>query len=342
MSSRERQDGPDRKRPFAAPAPTWSLLSIWLIVCAAAGPSGARTWHVPQERPTIGDGLAAATAGDTVLVACGVYPEPALEMTEGVVLRSETGEADCVTVDALWQGRGISCENLSAATAIEGLTFTNGVEVAAGAVFCNHANVIFRDCAFTDCFTNLDGAGFYCNESAPLLERCVFTDNVSDAGAGGGFCSRMSDPVLRGCVFTGNRAGSWGGGFHATGSDNVPWLEKCVFTGNRAEVGGAVACKGTLARFIDCELIDNEATTAGGGLYLDFGALVAATDVICEGNAAPDGKAGLVTASCTILLQCCTLDRTALTGDGLIVYDDADCGVANARSAWGDVKRLYR
>ncbi|MBU1677018.1 right-handed parallel beta-helix repeat-containing protein [bacterium] len=324
------------------PAQAWPLLSIWMIVCAAAAPSTARTWRVPDELPTIGAGLAAAAAGDTVLVSCGVYPEPGLEMTEGVVLRSTTGEADCVTVDAVWRGRILSCEGLSAATAVEGLTFANGMDAAAGAVFCNHADVAFRDCVFIGCITGLDGAGFYCNESAPLLERCVFAGNVADAGSGGGFCSRLADPVLRGCIFTNNRAGGWGGGFHATGGDNAPLLDKCVFTGNRAGVGGAIACKGTLTRLGDCELVDNDATGAGGGLYLDFGALVVATDVLFEGNAAPDGKAGLVTGSSTVLLQCCVLDRTAMTGTGVITYDDTDCDAGDERSAWGDVKRLYR
>jgi predicted outer membrane repeat protein len=341
MSTRKRQLRAGRNRRLAAAVPR-RLLAFWLLACAGTDPAAARTWHVPQEQPTIAAGLAAAAAGDTVLVACGDYAEYGLAMVEGVVLRSETGLADCVTVDAQGQGRVISCEDLSAATVIEGLTFANGTGAAASGVFCNHASPVFRDCAVVGCTAGLDGAGFYCNESAPVLERCVFADNATAEGAGGGFCSRMADPVLRGCVFTGNRAGGWGGGFYASGIDNVPLLDKCVFTDNLAASGGAVACKGTLTQMIDCELVENAASAAGGGLYLDFLATVYAVDVLFAGNAAPDGKAGLVTASSTLVLQCCSLDPTTMGGAGIILYDDEGCGTPSARSAWGEVKRLYR
>ncbi len=341
MKIRKLQHDSDRN-PQCAPASARALLAACLLIAACAGPSAARTWRVPAELATIAEGLAAASAGDTVLVACGVYPERGLAMVEGVVLRSETGAADCVTVDAEGLGRILSCENLSAATVIEGLTFANGAEAAAGGVFCDQADLVLRDCAVVGCTSGLDGAGFYCNESAPLLERCRFADNESSGGAGGGFCSRLSDPVLRGCVFMNNRAGSWGGGFYASGASNVPRLDKCEFTDNQAASGGGFACKGTLTQLADCELLDNAADSAGGGLYLDFGAAIYAVDVRFEGNAAPKGKTGLVNATSTAVLQCCELDPTTFVGEGLIVYDDTGCEVADESGAWGDVKRLYR
>jgi predicted outer membrane repeat protein len=343
MSTRKPERGADRNRRPGTQG-SWRRLGLWLLVgaLAGAGPAAARTWHVPQEQPSIAAGLAAAAAGDTVLVACGVYAEHGLAMVEGVVLRGETGLADDVTVDAAGQGRILSCEDLSPATVIEGFTFANGSDAAAGGVFCNHASPVLRDCAVVGCTAGLDGAGFYCNESAPVLERCLFADNATSGGAGGGFCSRLADPVLRGCVFTGNRAGGWGGGFYASGADNVPRLDKCAFAGNQAEHGGAVACKGTLTQIVECELRGNAASVEGGGLYLDFAAAVFAADVVFEGNAAPDGKAGLVTASSTLLMQCCALDPTTMGGAGQILYDDTGCGTPAVRSAWGEVKRLYR
>ncbi len=341
MRTRKLQHDSDRN-PQCAPASARALLAACLFVAACTGAAGARTWRVPAERPTIADGLAAASAGDTVLVACGVYPEHGLVMVESVVLRSETGEADCVTVDATGLGRVLSCANLSAATAIEGITFANGAEAAAGGVLCDHADPVLRDCAVVGCTSGLDGAGFYCNESAPRLERCLFADNATSGGAGGGFCSRLSDPVLRGCVFENNRAGGWGGGLYASGAYNAPRLDKCEFTGNQADLGGAIACKGTLTQLADCELAGNAADSAGGGLYLDFGAAVFAIDVHFAGNAAPEGKTGLVSATSTAVLQCCELDPTTLVGDGVIVYDDTGCGVHAEMGAWGEVKRLYR
>jgi predicted outer membrane repeat protein len=321
-------------RRFGALAPLLALLLV--------APVSARTWHVPAEHATIGEGLAAATAGDTVLVACGDYAETDLVMVDGVVLRSETGAVDCVTVDALWLGRGLMCDDLGPGTAIEGFTFTHGVAAAAGAVFCNHATVTFRDCAFVDNYAGLDGAGFYCNESAPLLERCLFADNVADAGSGGGFCSRRADPVLLSCVFRNNRAGGWGGGFYASGSDNTPVLDKCVFAGNVSANGGAVACKGTETTLSDCELLDNMANEDGGGFYLDIGALALLANVRFEGNSAANGKAGMVSGSSAAVLRCCDLDVTTVNGSGDITYETDGCDVPVAQSSWGAVKRIYR
>ncbi len=329
-----RKPGSGRRRVYAV---TTGLL---ILLIAATG--SARTWRVPQDQPSIEAGLAAAVAGDTVLVACGNYAETNLVMTDGVVLRSETGLADCATINAGWLGRGLICDNLGPGTSIEGFTFANGVDAAAGGVFCNHSTVTFRDCAFIHNYAGQDGAGFYCNESEPLLERCLFADNVADAGSGGGFCSRLADPILKSCIFRNNRAGGWGGGFYTSGADNAPRLEKCVFEDNTATMGGAVAIKGTLSEMIDCELLDNHADDSGGGLYLDFAANVVVGETRFAGNSALTGKAGLVTGSSSIVLRCCDLDHTTMGGTGDITYDDTDCGAGNTASTWGAVKILYR
>ena len=49
-----------------------------------------------------------------------------IRMKSGIVLRSETGEADCVTIDAEGQGRVLYGENLANTTRIEGFTTTGG------------------------------------------------------------------------------------------------------------------------------------------------------------------------------------------------------------------------
>ena len=101
------------------------LLLASLCACAC-------TWHVPSEAPTIQAGSDSAAVGDTVLVACGTYYEHDLVMKSGICLRSQTGQADCVTIDAEELGRVISCTSVDSTTRIEGMTFANGAVRAAG------------------------------------------------------------------------------------------------------------------------------------------------------------------------------------------------------------------
>jgi len=75
----------------------WGM--VWLIsllVLAAAGSSGARTWYVNEagtgDAPTISAAMDSAAYGDTVLVGPGTYVG-SIAVTEGVTLRSEIGPA---------------------------------------------------------------------------------------------------------------------------------------------------------------------------------------------------------------------------------------------------------
>ena len=103
---------------------------------AACIPATATTINVPDEQPTTQAGIDAASAGDTVLVACGTYYEHDIEMKSGVCLTSETGLADCVTIDAQQQGRVFYCTLGHAKTAYTNPTlmkhYLAGIQFAAG------------------------------------------------------------------------------------------------------------------------------------------------------------------------------------------------------------------
>ena len=59
-------------------------------------------------------------------VACGTYYEHSVTMKSGVTLRSETGSADCVTVDAESQGPTFLCLDQTLPVRIEGISITGG------------------------------------------------------------------------------------------------------------------------------------------------------------------------------------------------------------------------
>ncbi len=100
----------------------------WVLILSVffSSPLLANTWHVPDDAPTIQAGVDAAAAGDTVLVACGTYFEHDIVMKSGICLRSETGNPDCVTIDAGQAGRVMEFNHLDSLVIVQGFHFTGG------------------------------------------------------------------------------------------------------------------------------------------------------------------------------------------------------------------------
>jgi len=161
--------------------------------------AGAITIHVPADQPTIQAGIDAAEAGDTVLVACGIYYEHDVVLKSGVVLRSETGEADCVTIDAQQQSRALYGENLDEFTAVEGFTITGGfadeIDYLGGGLYCTESILRVASCLFIANEAHYRGGGAYCDDSSGSFVDCEFRENVGGTSGGGGGMgsnSRMS------------------------------------------------------------------------------------------------------------------------------------------------------
>lgn len=241
---RDRLAGPGRGLALAA-------------ALGVAAPAAAATWHVLPDGtgdvPTIAAGLAAASAGDTVLVGCGTYLEHDLTMTADVVLRGETGTADCVTVDAQQLGRGLLCMNVGPAAAVEGITFTNGFVTGT----CPNDPGTGNYCM---------GGGMLCLAASPRVTACVFVGNHADDN-GGGVAVVTSSPVFTDCEFRDNA--SWVGAGLLTGfPPGDVTLTRCVFQGNAATAdGGALYGFGTSLTVSECTLSGNTAGECAGGVF---------------------------------------------------------------------------
>lgn len=304
-------------------------------------PANARTWHIlpdgSGDAPTIQAGIDSAVVGDIVEVACGTYFDCTHEdpygylccviLKSGIVLRSETGTADCVTIDAQELGRVIFCEGVDNTTVIEGFRLTNG-------------------------YTNL-GGGLVCLNSNPLVRYCVFANNRahgdSEMGLGGGMCCIESSPSVSYCEFTGNEAlnndGS-GGGFLTWFGD--PILSNCLVSGNGAAGGGGVGVLGGSLSVIDCTITTNDAGNRGGGVAV-FGGGGFLTTLTCfntdiRDNTALLGPDGLLWVDSNAVLTCCDIDESQwyVEASGELILDNEGCEVAVQVETWGGVKALYR
>ncbi len=191
------------------PGSAWAL-GLIICACACAGVAGAATIVVAPSG-SIADGLAAAAAGDTVLVSCGRYYEQGLAVPDGVVLRSESGQTDCVVISpAVGSIPVLVCNGASEATVIKGLTiaptdlgFTNPADRGTGA-YCEGGAPRFRSCRFTGLTAGYGGA-VYCRDASPSFEGCEFLDNQAMAAGGAVAAVGASHLSFDGCLLSGGR-----------------------------------------------------------------------------------------------------------------------------------------
>ena len=286
----------------------------------------ATTVHVPADQPTIAAGLAAASAGDSVVIACGTYLEHDLVIRSGVTLISSTGLPDCVVIDAGGLGRVLNAAGTSPQTTIEGLTLTRGVATFAAGVRCSATTARFVDCDISDNSASV-GGGVGCEEDdTPTFERCRFLRNTATAAGGGLFMEDSNaPPSFVDCVFDGNSGGPLGGALYWEGNGAGLSIVRSEFRRNVATEGGALCSRPggsspDSVEVVDCVFVENEAVSAGGAIFAeDSRADVLCTGTVFHGNRAPQGAAVRGTNLASIRFEGCTLAlNEASTGRGAI------------------------
>ena len=279
-----------RRLPLLAP-------SILLVALHSAAISGIV--HVPADQPTIQAGIDAASSGDTVVVACGVYEECGILMKSGVHLTSETGNPECVTIDGLGLGRVLYCENVAEGATISGLTITGGravEEVSAPGRASSDSLTSGGPDAARPWWEPYCGAGLSCKSSEVHLEHVVFERNEADRGGGlalpweslvtlsdvvfrgntggkyggGIFSDFASELQMTGVVFEHNSTRHYGGGMYSRKTNT--YIDDTLFYMNASgERGGGAMCQNELTHYqllaTDVTFIGNWATRTGGGLW---------------------------------------------------------------------------
>jgi predicted outer membrane repeat protein len=313
------------------------LVVLAAVVLAGVSRPAPAAIHVPDDQPTIQGGIEAASAGDTVVVSCGTYYEHDVTMKQGVTLLSETGLADCVTIDAEGLGHVLICDDVGDyddPDLVEGFTFVHGSATAGGGVYCRPiCYMTFRNCAFRWNTASDVGGGLSTDANPLTFEHCVFEGNSAGSGGGMGLlvatatmldcrfegnsaehgagiaCACRGTAVASECSFIGNTATDHGGGISCSSEGDVD-LEDCLFAENSAGTsGGALYClseyDASQARIVRCTLVGNEAGEHGGGIYCDGASIVSLTKTIISFST---GEALYCDdASSTVGLLCCDL-----------------------------------
>lgn len=287
------------------------LLALWT---GFAGTAQARTIYVDDDAPGdpapgdpavsdplengsaehpydgIQEALTAALAGDTVLVADGIYTGAANRnldfLGRAVTLRSAGGAVTCV-IDCQSLGRGfVFTRGETNATRVEGVTIRNGRAVGSGqnanggAVYCVGASPSFVDCVVTNNVCGELGGGFYFRNSSFLLAGCTITNNeaLPYSSSGGGVYCELGSPLIENCNISFNRIDQGtGGAIRAQGANVV--IRNCWIEGNN---GDAAVAGGVL--LADCTVVRNACRFGVSGVIDVLDSTISENAGCCESN----------------------------------------------------------
>ncbi|KPL19228.1 MAG: hypothetical protein AMJ92_04275 [candidate division Zixibacteria bacterium SM23_81] len=210
------------------------------IILLVAPYSWSKTIHVPEDSSTVQAGINGAEAGDTVLVADGVYTGEGNKnidfLGKAIVVRSENG-SDSSIIDCEKDGRGFFFHvGEGRGSKLEGLTVRNGLADYGGAIKCENSSPSIANCIITENMAVYDGGGIWCLTCAPCFTNCEIMENR--AFRGGGIWYYGPGVILANCVIARNEATYSGGGIH--NHTSFASIVNCTITGNSAEFGGGI------------------------------------------------------------------------------------------------------
>jgi hypothetical protein len=244
------------------------------MVCASATnpvPTFARVWRVPDDVQTIAAALDSAAVADSVQIACGTYIESDLVLKPGITLRSETGRAECVTLDAKDLAGHIYMADVDSTTRVEGITFTRGwgaftgvTGAFGGAIRIENGASEIRDCVFRSNSAVYGGAIAILGGSL-AVERCIFEQN--DA-VGDGAISAMGGYVsVDSCTFTENTGFEGSGAIWVRSPGSLDVRDSRFLRNSTAEEGGAISVRqGAPLLAEGCVFEDNVSRSGAGAV----------------------------------------------------------------------------
>lgn len=216
---------------------------------------------VPGDYPTIQAAVDAASDGDEIVVADGVYTGPGNRDvqtgTRSITIRSAGGPEACV-IDCEAAARGFI---ISGEVRLEGLTIRDGASDLGGALHIE-GDATIVNCILRENAADTGGAAFVFNVDATFI-GCTFTDNAAEVFDAGAIYNAWGSSTFVNCLFTGNSAQLLGGAIFS----DLAWLDmiNCTLSGNVAGNGGGIASyAGVTTTLFNCILWGNENGQGGG------------------------------------------------------------------------------
>jgi predicted outer membrane repeat protein len=312
-------------------------LSLGLTLMLAGTAMAQTTRRVGQGETyaTITAALAAATAGDTILVTTNVLTEPNIIINKSIniaglgmndtILQAATVRSN--QVGSVTVGRIFTITTTTLNVTIRDIALRHGYTNASGGAISMIAsgawNLSLFNCNFAtnDSSSGNGGAVYVRGDGAYTLtiSNCVFQANVCNSGSGGGIYydySGSASPIQRVFVDDSSFVGNWvsgSGGAVAVGlfTGGPVVMRNCTIYGNRANTGtgGGLSVSRATHLLSHVTIATNYAGGTGGGIRSDS-ITVYLTNSIVAGNIAGGGESAIWKQNGTVIATNCLLNGT--------------------------------
>ena len=206
-----------------------------IISVIAVYSASATIINVPDNYPTIQQGINASSNGDTVRVAEGTYVENINFIGKNIVVGSwflDDGDPSFISstiIDGNQSGRVVVFligEDNSAV--ITGFTIQNGLATYGGGIFCFDSSPTISNNTISENTAHYNGGGIYNANSDPTINYNTITRNSASEGGDGIYCHNSS-PVIINTIFWNDSAPN-GQEIYLTGSSS-PVITYCDIQG---------------------------------------------------------------------------------------------------------------
>lgn len=295
-----------------------------LLNAAPASAANGTIWHVNQESESPGDGrswksafrslqdaLSAATNGDEIWVAQGIYYPDSIDVKKSFALKED------VAVFGGFKGS----ETTRAQRDFRHNVTTLSGNIGKGDKTRNTETIILgADRAILDGFTISDAYGV----GKPVMHLVPADILKSDTVAGGGMRNFMTSPIVRNSIFKDNYSPKGGAVYnvHKPGADQATFIN-VDFINNIGEMrGGAVSNDlGAMPVFLNSRFRNNRSLDKGGAMYNDFAASPLLFNCEIIGNfAVSAGGMGNDGGSAPLMVNVTIVDNNASSGMGADLY----------------------
>ena len=248
---------------------------------------------VPDDQPTIQDGIDAAQNGDTVRVRPGTYNEN-IDFNGAAVLLQAIRGVDSTVIDGGAAGPAVTFTSGETDTSvIKAFRIRNGLSAQGGGIRCIGSSPTIAWCVIEDNVATQFGGGIYLSGSDANIVACEIYTN--SAVSGGGLYIDNSHARVRHCRIVDNTVTQNGGGAACVNSSPNPNFRACEISLNTAVNGGAIWVgdsdpQGDGDFIVVCTIVANNAVN-GGGIYIDNSTVRVFNILIRENTASTNGGA---------------------------------------------------